>query len=364
MNTTLTAKNDLITSIQIDIVKADYEDEVKKTLKQYQHKAILPGFRQGKVPFGMIERMHGQTVKLDVINKMVSETLNNQIIENKLDIIGYPLPDQEKEQVIDIAKDDNMTFYFEVANKPKLDINFSDFQVNKYNISITDKEIDNIVQRLRENNKKDDQLPELNEEFFNLIFPGADIKDIDSFRKKIYDELDIQYNKESERMFYNNAVDTLINNITFNLPDDFLKRLIIANSEGKLTREEVDQNYEKNYLTGMKWQLIEDYIVGKYPELAVNEDDLRNFVKTSYFGHLNNDTMDDEMKERMNNIIDTVLKDQQQRSYITNQIISNKLTTFFNENLRVEPVNVNYEEFMKATMPELDKKEEVEETKE
>lgn len=132
----------------------------------------------------MIERMHGQTVKLDVINKMVSETLNNQIIENKLDIIGYPLPDQEKEQVIDIAKDDNMTFYFEVANKPKLDINFSDFQVNKYNISITDKEIDNIVQRLRENNKKDDQLPELNEEFFNLIFPGADIKDIDSFRKK------------------------------------------------------------------------------------------------------------------------------------------------------------------------------------
>lgn len=102
----------------------------------------------------MIERMHGQTVKLDVINKMVSETLNNQIIENKLDIIGYPLPDQEKEQVIDIAKDDNMTFYFEVANKPKLDINFSDFQVNKYNISITDKEIDNIVQRLRENNKR------------------------------------------------------------------------------------------------------------------------------------------------------------------------------------------------------------------
>ena len=197
-----------------------------------------------------------------------------------------------------------------------------------------------------------------------VVLGIADIKDIDSFRKKIYDELDIQYNKESERMFYNNAVDTLINNITFNLPDDFLKRLIIANSEGKLTREEVDQNYEKNYLTGMKWQLIEDYIVGKYPELAVNEDDLSNFVKTSYFGHLNNDTMDDEMKERMNNIIDTVLKDQQQRSYITNQIISNKLTAFFNENLKVEPVNVNYEEFMKATMPELDKKEEVEETKE
>ena len=118
MKTTQTSKGELLAGIQVSLVKADYEAEVKKTLNDYQRKATLPGFRQGKVPFGMIKKMYGQSVLLEKINQKVSEGLNNHIVENKLDVIGYPLPDMEQSQPNDLDNQEELNFYFEAALKP------------------------------------------------------------------------------------------------------------------------------------------------------------------------------------------------------------------------------------------------------
>ena len=69
MKTTQTSKGELLAGIQISLLKEDYEAEVTKALKDYQHKATMPGFRQGKVPFGMIKKMYGQAVLLEKINQ-------------------------------------------------------------------------------------------------------------------------------------------------------------------------------------------------------------------------------------------------------------------------------------------------------
>ncbi|MBO7460104.1 MAG: hypothetical protein J6T53_04280 [Bacteroidales bacterium] len=355
MKTTQTAKGDLLAAIQIDINKADYAEDVKKELKNYQHKAVLPGFRQGKVPFGMIEKMYGSAVTFDKLNKKVSEALNNHILENKLDVMGYPLSDPDKQQPTDPETQETMSFFFEVGLKPEIKVDLSKIAMNDYNIKASDKEIDETIKRIQEGNKKDDKLPELNEELFKMIFPGKDIKDEKAFRKEIATEMERQYVVEAERMFLNNAIDKLVSEIKFDMPDAFLKRWIVANSEGKITEEDVEKNYDNVYSKTFRWQLIEDTIAKANPELVLKEEELRDFVTKMYFGQLDIAGMSDDMKQRLNGIVDSVLKDENQRENIKNQVADNKVTAFLKKAMKVKVVDTDYEGFVKAVLPQEEK---------
>ena len=351
MKTTQTAKGDLLATIQIDIDKADYAEDVKKELKNYQHKAVLPGFRQGKVPFGMIEKMYGATVTFDKLNKKVSEALNNHILENKLDVIGYPLSDPDKQQPTDPETQDTMSFFFEVGLKPEIKVELGKIAINDYNIKASDKDIDETVKRIQEGNKKDDKPAELNEELFNMIFPGKDIKDEKAFRKEVGAEMERQYVIEGERMFLNNAIDKLVSEIKFDMPDAFLKRWIVANSEGKITPEDVEKNYDSVYSKTFRWQLIEETIAKANPELVLKEEELREFVTKMYFGQLDVAGMSDDMKQRLNGIVDSVLKDENQRENIKNQVADNKVTAFLKKAMKVKVVDTDYDGFVKAVLP-------------
>ncbi len=355
MKTLQTAKGDLLATIQIDIDKADYAEDVKKELKNYQHKATLPGFRQGKVPFGMIEKMYGSAVTFDKLNKKVSEALNNHILENKLDVIGYPLSDPDKQQPTDPETQETMSFFFEVGLKPEIKVELGKIAINDYNIKASDKEIDETIKRIQEGNKKDDKLPELNEELFKMIFPTKDIKDVETFRKEIATEMERQYVVEAERMFLNNAIDKLVSEIKFDMPDAFLKRWIVANSEGKITEEDVEKNYDNVYSKTFRWQLIEETIAKANPELVLKEEELREFVTKMYFGQLDLAGMDDDMKQRLNGIVDSVLKDENQRENIKNQVADNKVTAFLKKAMKVKVVDTDYEGFVKAVLPQEEK---------
>ena len=356
MKTIQTAKGDLLATIQIDINKADYEEDVKKELKNYQHKAVLPGFRQGKVPFGMIEKMYGATVTFDKLNKKVSEALNNHILENKLDVIGYPLSDPDKQQPTDPETQETMSFFFEVGLKPEIKVDLAKIAINDYNIKASDKEVDETIKRIQEGNKKDDKPAELNEELFKMIFPGKDIKDEKAFRKEVATEMERQYVVEAERMFLNNAIDKLVSEIKFDMPDAFLKRWIVANSDGKISAEDVEKNYDNMYSKTFRWQLIEETIAKANPELVLKEEELRDFVTKMYFGQLDVAGMSDDMKQRLNGIVDSVLKDENQRENIKNQVADNKVTAFLKKAMKVKVVDTDYEGFVKAVLPQEEKK--------
>ena len=356
MKTIQTAKGDLLATIQIDIDKADYAEDVKKELKNYQHKAVLPGFRQGKVPFGMIEKMYGTSVTFDKLNKKVSEALNNHILENKLDIMGYPLSDPDKQQPTDPETQDTMSFFFEVGLKPEIKVELGKIAMNDYNIKASDKEIDATITRIQEGNKKDDKPAELNEELFKVIFPGKDIKDVETFRKEVASEMERQYVVEAERMFFNNAIDKLVSEVKFDMPDAFLKRWVVANSEGKITEEDVEKNYESQYSKTFRWQLIEESIVKANPELVLKEEEIRDFVMKMYFGNLDTAKMDEDMKKRLDGIVDSILKDENQRQNIQNQVADNKLTAFLKKAMKVNVVNTDYEGFVAAVLPKEEKK--------
>ena len=102
MNITQSNKGENLISIKISVEKADYQENVEKTLRQMRQRANVPGFRAGMVPMGMIKKMYGTSAKLEVLNNLVSDSLNKYIVDNKLNVIGYPLSDTENQQPKDL----------------------------------------------------------------------------------------------------------------------------------------------------------------------------------------------------------------------------------------------------------------------
>ncbi len=133
--------------LTMTIEPADYQEAVEKTLKNYRKKAQVPGFRPGMVPMGMIKKQYGTAVKVEEVNKILGEKLYEYIQDNKIQMLGEPLPNQEKQVPQDFEKDDELTFVFDIAVAPefKAELSSND-KIDYYTIKVEDKLIDDQVQ--------------------------------------------------------------------------------------------------------------------------------------------------------------------------------------------------------------------------
>ena len=133
--------------LTMTIEPIDYQEQVEKTLKNYRKKAQVPGFRPGMVPMGMIKKQYGTAVKVDEVNKLMGEKLYAYIQENKIQMLGEPLPNQEKQVPQDFEKDGELTFVFDIAVAPefKAELTAKD-KIDYYKIKADDKLIDDQVQ--------------------------------------------------------------------------------------------------------------------------------------------------------------------------------------------------------------------------
>ena len=118
-----TLKNQSATSaiLSVAIQEADYSALVEKQLKNFRQKANVPGFRPGMVPMGLIKKQYGTAVKAEEINKLLQTKIFEYIRENKIDMLGEPLPIEEQQAGINMADDKDFTFEFEIALAPKFD---------------------------------------------------------------------------------------------------------------------------------------------------------------------------------------------------------------------------------------------------
>ncbi len=124
--------------LTINMAKADYEAQVTKSLKDFSHKAQMPGFRPGKVPMSLIKKMYGTTAKAEEVNKLLESSLFNYIKENKINMLGEPLS-SEKQEAQDIEKQDDFTFIFDIALAPefKAELTKND-TVDYYDIEVSE----------------------------------------------------------------------------------------------------------------------------------------------------------------------------------------------------------------------------------
>ena len=149
MNILKEKQNEPVQVLSIEICEADYAEKVLAALKKQRRTAQVPGFRVGNAPMGLIKKMYEKSFIADAVNDLMYEALNNHVHENKLDILGEPLPIDDRTQV-DFEHPEKFVFTFEIAVKPEFDIDYSKIpSFTRYEVAASDEEIDNYINDLR-----------------------------------------------------------------------------------------------------------------------------------------------------------------------------------------------------------------------
>ena len=131
----------------ITIEQADYQEQVDKKLKDYRKKAQVPGFRPGMVPMGLIKRQYGTAVKVDEVNRILSDKLFEYVRQNNIQMLGEPLPNEERQQPQDLQGDGPFVFVFDIAVAPEFTAELTGKdKIDYYDIKVDDKIIDEQVQ--------------------------------------------------------------------------------------------------------------------------------------------------------------------------------------------------------------------------
>ncbi|WP_299397890.1 trigger factor [uncultured Gelidibacter sp.] len=133
--------------VKVDIAKEDYSDKVEKILTDYRKSANIPGFRKGHVPMTMVKKQYGKAVLVDEVNKLLQDALNKYLTEEKLDVLGNPLPKPQDD--LDWNAD-SFTFEFELGLAPEFEVDLKGKKaITQYKIVADDKMIDGQVEHIR-----------------------------------------------------------------------------------------------------------------------------------------------------------------------------------------------------------------------
>jgi trigger factor len=133
--------------ISVKVSQEDFQPQLDKAIKDHAKKVQMPGFRKGMVPTGLVKKMYGKSIKVDEINRLLSEGVNNYIIENKFDLLGHAMPRPMQEE-IDWDNQNNFTFEYEIAFAPKFDLDLTGESFTKRVVKIDDALISSHVQNI------------------------------------------------------------------------------------------------------------------------------------------------------------------------------------------------------------------------
>lgn len=422
--------------VKIDITAEDYQNKVNQELNNYRKKANIPGFRKGHVPMSLVKKQYGKSVMIDEVNKLIQESLSNFLIEEKLDVLGNPLPKAQDD--FSWEKND-FSFEFELGLAPEFEVNLKPKKaISSYKIVADGKMLDDQITNIREqygkivtqeqieddsnitgsfvnvekeldkkstfklskingkaNIKKfkgqkvgdvlelkskklfaDDhllmntlglsqedahdfdeklvftieeisrtELAEINQEFFDKIFGKDVVKSEEELKAKLKEDAEKQFLTQADQQLLNAITESLIENTKFDLPAEFLKKWLEVAGEKPLSPEEAMEEYDRSE-KGLRYQLIEGKI-SKDNDIKVSYEDLKSFakgfIKTQMAQYGNPNPEDKELDE----IADRVLGNQEEAKRLSDQLMNEKLLTFFKENVKLKEKEVTYEEFIK-----------------
>ena len=438
---------ELTATIKMVISPADHNESVTKILKDYQRKANVPGFRPGHVPFGMIKKLYGGAVFADEVNKLVSNKLHQYIEDEKLDILGQPLPNTTLTPEFDWKEGQDIEFFFDLGMAPSfdfvLDENIAvDYHVIKVDDTMVDKYVEDMRQRfgtminpeiagekdvlfgefvqldadgndfengikhsskvavdlisdsevknklvgakvgdavvfnplkatgnaveassmlgITKSEAEDMQsdfrftineisttsLAEMNEEFFDKVFPAAEVKTEEEFRNQVRNESEKAFVADSDHLFAHHMQDKLVESVTLELPDAFMKRWLLESNEGKLTAEDIDRDYSK-YAESMKWQLIENKIIHE-AGIEVGDQEIKDYVKDYYLQGWRTMQLTEDLMERLETIADSFLKDKPTEvRRIVDSLYGQRVSAYVKSKVKLNEKEISYDEFIK-----------------
>lgn len=446
MNITKEKKDDLNAIIKVQLNQADYQENVDKILKDHRKKANVPGFRKGHVPMGMIKKQIGTNVLVDEINKILSESLHKFITDEKLDVLGNPLPKLDEQNKIDWENQTDFEFNYEVGIAPQFDVEVSDkYKFEYYKIKVADKDVEKYITDVAKRYGKmsnpdvateDDMLfgkfeeldgtgnikeggishssvliipsvtdkklqkslvgaksgdtydvdpkyiseyetdqaaalgvdvntyktiiskfrytvekvnkiipAELNQELFDKVYGVGAVKDLKEFKAKVADELGKGLSVDADRKLKADIQDTLLDKLNLKLPNEFLKRWIVASNEKPVTPEQIEAEYDE-YAKGLKWQLIENKII-KANDVKVSHEEVIEHTKMLLAQQIAGMRLPTNDDEQLTETANRVLQNEEEARNIYMMMYDNKLMTLYKNSFKLKEKEISYEDFVK-----------------
>ncbi len=152
MNITLNNVDPVNAIIKIEVIKDDYNSEVVKNIKNLRQQASIPGFRKGMAPASLVQKMYGKSVLIDEVNKVVSKNLYNYIQENKLNVLGEPLPNETEQKEIDFDNNEDFEFCFDLGLAPEMKVKLTKKdKLPYYNIKVDEELVNKQIENFKAN---------------------------------------------------------------------------------------------------------------------------------------------------------------------------------------------------------------------
>lgn len=437
MDITLEKKNPTEASIKIKLTEADYQPKVTEKLKDYGKKAQIKGFRPGKVPPALINKMYGKSIMIEEINHMLSHSVQDYIKDNNLKILGEPLPNTEDADQIDWDTQKDFDFVFEIGLVDEFKYNLDDKKVTRYEIKVDDDTIAETLDNLQKQYGKmtnpeksekgdflygelkavegdfDDKLsipidrvsekladkfvgvskgdkvkfdineafkdPEtiagvlnidiekakelngefeldvlnvnrqeaavLDQDFFDKIFGKDSVKSEDEFKNKVKETISQNYSRETDAYLNNSIQEAIIKDTEVELPNDFLKKWLLASNEGKITEEDIKNEYDA-YSKDIKWTLIQNKII-EDQEIKVENQDIELKAKELIKEQLASSGLLGQFDDNLDVFVQNYLQSEKGENYmkIFNQVKAEKVFNAIKEKITIEDKKVDVEEF-------------------
>jgi len=431
--------------VKVSIKPEDYRERVEKAIKDQAKKAQLPGFRKGMVPTSHIKRMYGKSILVDEINNLLSDSLNNYISENKLEVLGQPLPKVDDSKEFNWDFNDEFEFNYELGLAPEFDLNFSSAdKLPAYKIKVDAETLESRIKNLRKsygkmtnpevsaeddvvyaqlsqlsadgsvfeggitNNasirldlvkneeikkslvgvKKNDVLEfdiqkafendvfqvskllniseddakeldskfqltvknvnrleeaDLNQEFFDKIFPAGDVTTEEQFREKIVVELESMMVQNSDQKLQSELVAYGLGKYELQLPDEFLKRWLKATNE-KLTEKELEEGYE-DFAKNLKWTLVENRII-KENNIEIKYEDVLEASKARLDAQFRMYSPTPIPEEQLNQYAVQFLQNKENANRIFEEVKAQKVFEYLKSVITLDEQEIEYNKFL------------------
>ncbi|WP_422081688.1 trigger factor [Ulvibacterium sp.] len=307
MNITKEQIDELNAVVKVAITKDDYQDKVDKILKDYRKQANIPGFRKGQVPIGLIKKQYGKAVLVDEVNKLLQDNLNKYLTEEKLDVLGNPLPKQQDD--FDWDKED-FDFEFELGLAPSFEVPLKTKKsITRYKIIADKKMVDEQVERMRKQyGKLVTKAAVAKKDEVNGIF----LNENEEIENKATVELEkVKSKKALEALVGKKVGDTVSLNTKGLFKEDYLLSSVLGISQEKAQELKIDVSFTIEEINEREpAQLDQDFFDKLFGKDAV--------------------TSGDQMKERIKE--DSEKQFEQQ----SDQKLLNDITEYFIENTKFD----------------------------
>lgn len=436
MDITLEKKTSTEGFIKITLKEGDYQPQVEEKIKDYSKKANIKGFRPGKVPFTYIKKLYGKSILVDEINQILTKSLTNYIKENKINILGDPLPNRDKSSSIDWDNQKDFDFEYNIGMVDEFEYDLSSkVKVTAYDINVDDKIVEETVENLKVQNgvmtnpevsepgdalfgtlTQDDftkdlliesadidkksakkfvglkgsdsvkfdlhktftdayqlshmlgisedevkamkgdfeftvknvnrRVPaELNQEFYDKIFGKDNVKSEKEFRDKLITTISENYEKETLSFLDHTIQNKFVETTKMDLPDEFLKKWLVASNEGKITEEDVEKEYDA-YVKDLKWSLIKNKVI-EDQEIKVEHPDVIEKTRQLIREQFAHSGLGSQFEENIDAFVDNYLKSDEGNNYykVFNQAQSEKVMAVIKEKINISHKKVSLEKF-------------------